>query len=560
MRLEPELTVRALLVGAGTGLVLLVTNLYVGLKTGWWDGGSVTAAIVGFAILGRARTPYSPLENNVSQATASSVAAMPATAGLLGSLPALQLVGQRVPTLPLIAWAIAVGVVGVLAATVLARRLIVAEKLPFPTGIATAQVITAMHAAGGRRDGRARVLVSFAALSGAVAWLRDGVPALLPQMVALPGRILGVLCAELTLGVAWSPVMAGAGALVGVRLAASIALGAALAWIGGAPWLWRSHRVADTDFASFERWLIWPGVGLVVGAAAAHLPGALAAIRSTLRPASRAGSPARRPSWSLALFAAALLVVIWMSHRLFAVSPLVTIAALALSLVAMEVCGRVAGTSDFAPIGTMGQLTQALAPTVGVHGAVANLGASSVVGAAPAQSTQSLWVLRAGHELGASVPKQRVALLLGCVLGGIVAVPTYHLLTNAYGLGSARLPAPSAQVWRSMAEVVSGGAGVPRDLGAVVIVALLVGLGLAAVESRRVARWLPSPTALGIGFVMPAFYASAILIGALAAAAAVRRRPAWSDKVPVVAAGLMAGEALVGVVVALLITLGLLHR
>ncbi|HEY2745353.1 MAG TPA: OPT family oligopeptide transporter [Polyangia bacterium] len=555
-----ELTVRAVVVGAFIGLVLLVTNLYVGLKTGWWDGGSVTAAIVAFAILGRARRPYSPLENNISQATASSVAAMPATAGLLGALPALQLLGHRLPHLPLVAWAIAVGVLGVLGGTLLARRLIVAERLPFPTGIATAQVITALHAARGTRDVRARLLAAGAVASAAIAWLRDGVPALLPQFFALPGRVAGVASATLTLGLACSPVMAAAGALVGVRLAASIALGAVLAWVGGAPLLWRRHLVADTDFGSFESWLIWPGVGLVVGAAAAHLPAAGRAVMQQLRRVSAARLPAPSALRSFALVAGAVMIVVWMGRLMFAVSALQTLVGLALSVVAMEICGRVAGASDFAPIGTMGQLAQALAPTIGAHDAAANLGASAVVASTPAQSTQSLWVLRAGHDLGASVPRQRVALLIGCALGGVVAVPAYDLLVRAYGLGSARLPAPSAQVWRSMAQVVSGGSSLPHALVVVVVVAALVGCLLGAVESYRFARRLPSPTALGIGFVMPAYYAAAILLGAIVTAIVVRRRSSFADKAPAVAAGVMAGEALVGVLVALLITIGVLHR
>ncbi|MFP2911052.1 OPT/YSL family transporter, partial [Pyxidicoccus sp. 3LFB2] len=108
-----ELTVRALAAGLLIGGLLAVTNVYMGLKTGWWESGAVTSAVLGFSTLAtvsrRRGSPYTPLENNITQTAASSVGAMPAAAGLLGALPALTLLGISVPGWGVAAWSVALG-------------------------------------------------------------------------------------------------------------------------------------------------------------------------------------------------------------------------------------------------------------------------------------------------------------------------------------------------------------------------------------------------------------------------------------------------------------------
>ncbi|RUO86978.1 peptide transporter, partial [Corallococcus sp. AB018] len=137
---------RSLGMGLLIGALLAVTNLYMGLKTGLWDSGSIAAAVLGFSALapyGRKRgVPYTPLENNLTQTAAAAVGAMPASAGLLAAIPALALLGTGVPGWGITVWGLVLGVVGVLVAGLLRRRLLEQEALPFPTGIATAELIS----------------------------------------------------------------------------------------------------------------------------------------------------------------------------------------------------------------------------------------------------------------------------------------------------------------------------------------------------------------------------------------------------------------------------------
>ncbi|WP_228557427.1 OPT/YSL family transporter, partial [Myxococcus sp. AB025B] len=142
-----EWTPRAVGMGLLVGSLLAVTNVSMGLKLGWWESGSVMAAVLGFgglsAVSRRRGAPYTTLENNLTQVSAVAVGAMPAAAGLLGPLPALMLLGLEVPGVAVAAWSVALGVLGVLAAHLLRRRLMEEEALAFPTGIATAELITA---------------------------------------------------------------------------------------------------------------------------------------------------------------------------------------------------------------------------------------------------------------------------------------------------------------------------------------------------------------------------------------------------------------------------------
>src|SRR6266542_3902610 len=183
---RPELTPRALAIGVALGLLLTIANVYMGLKTGWWETGTVTASVLGFGLLSTFRRRRSTdLEANTAQSLATAMGAVPSAA---------------------------------------------------------AEVIASGHAGRAGSPGVA-VLGTAAAVSAAFTWLRDGAPRLVPGLLALPGRIAGVPASALGLGVSLSPLLLGAGALVGLANGGAVALGAALGWAGIAPALVRSGAV-----------------------------------------------------------------------------------------------------------------------------------------------------------------------------------------------------------------------------------------------------------------------------------------------------------------------------
>src|SRR5215475_13502391 len=147
-----QLTVRAVLMGACLGGLLSLTNLYIGLKAGWGFGVAITASILSYGLwtsllkIGVARTPMTILENNCMQSTASSAGY--STGGtLVSAFAAYIIINQQPMSVPLmLAWVFFIAVLGVTMAIPMKRQMINVEQLRFPSGIAAAETLRALHA------------------------------------------------------------------------------------------------------------------------------------------------------------------------------------------------------------------------------------------------------------------------------------------------------------------------------------------------------------------------------------------------------------------------------
>jgi uncharacterized oligopeptide transporter (OPT) family protein len=566
-----EATVRALAAGCGVGALLAAGNVYTALKTGFIDGGGITAALVGFmmftGVKALARRRYGLLENNITQTTAASAAVMGFVVGLPGPVPALDFIGALPPGWVMAVWGLATGVLGIVAAVILRRQLIVDDALPFPTGTATAEVIETIHATRGEAVRRVSMLAAAAAVAMLVTWFRDGSPKLVPQATAFGGTIAGIAVARLTFGVSWSPLLLSTGALVGLRGGASLLLGGGLAWGVLAPWLLNAGIVREAEYGPLTTWLVWPALGIL--AAGSFLPLLLdvGALRRSFRDLGAlarrgAGAPAAGPAsvgsrTLLLLFLASVVTLAVVGRTRFGLGVAPLAIAIVLALLLTNVCARATGETDVGPAGPMGMLTQAAFTS---SGAVTSVVTGSVSSGSATQVTQTLYALHVGHRLGASTRAQVGAQLLGAVLGAVVVVPIYFLLARTYGIGTEALPAAGAQSWKAMAAAArSGVAGLPPHALLAGGLGLAAGAALALAARTRAGRFLPSAAAMGTGMLVPASYSFAIFAGALAFATARRMRPNLSESdVMTVAAGGMAGESLMGVVIAALIFAGLL--
>jgi putative OPT family oligopeptide transporter len=554
---EPDLTLRAIVSGLVVGALLCIANLYMGLKTGIWDGGQITASVLALALVsGR----LNRLENNVAQTAACAVGGIPAAAGLLGAVPALQLLGVRVPGWGIALWGLALGVVGVLLALALRRRLLEEEDLPFPTGIATAEVIEALHAGSGEGRGRTRALLGGGIAAAIVAWFRGGKPTLIPESLALPGRLAGVPVDLLGIGLSTSPLLWGVGILVGPRVAIGMLTGSVLGWIVLGPWLVRGPLHVAADRGSLSNWLSWPATALMVGAALVFLINQAGMISGALRDLRSIASDRSRARLQGPLLAAgAALGTVVVGKVVFDLSPLHTVLALLLSILGSSVCARSAGLTDFSPLGTVGQATQAAYGALAPGQPVVNVAAGSVVAGAATETSMLLWSLKTGRLLRAPVAGQAAAALAGCVVGAVLCMPAYGLLVRAYGLTSPELPMPTALQWKAMGEVVAKGlAALPPGALHAVVVAGAVGIVLAIAEESRVRRFVPPAVAVGLGVLLPLEYSLTISCGAALVAAGGRFWRWRPDAAGVAGAGLIAGDALVGIAVALLRSFGLL--
>ncbi len=218
---ERQLTSRSLVAGCLLGGIVSCMNIYMGLKIGWSFGGSLIAAILGFAlflVLGRS---LSVLECNITQTSGSAAGTMASAAGLLAAVPAMELLGLRIPLGGLFVWSLSVAYLGVFFAVPLRRQMIEVENLRFPTGTATAETILAMFATAAEAVAKARALLWAGALAGVFTVATYFVPALeLP-----PADLFGI--GALAAAGAWGfrlyigSMLFGAGILIGPRVGSS---------------------------------------------------------------------------------------------------------------------------------------------------------------------------------------------------------------------------------------------------------------------------------------------------------------------------------------------------
>src|SRR6267142_4121071 len=241
-----QLTWRAVLMGSALGGLLSLTNLYIGLKAGWGFGVAITACILSYTIwtalhrLGLARTPMTILENNCMQSTASSAGY--STGGtLISAFAAWMLINDgAMPLGDMLAWVFLLSVLGVTMAIPLKRQMINVEQLRFPSGIAAAETLRALHATGdaGLRSARALGWAGLIAL--VMKFWAEGLTlisaALSPLMIgtwvaALNARVFGPAWMGRTVLLSWEPMFIAAGAITGLRVCWSMLLGSVTAWM-----------------------------------------------------------------------------------------------------------------------------------------------------------------------------------------------------------------------------------------------------------------------------------------------------------------------------------------
>jgi uncharacterized oligopeptide transporter (OPT) family protein len=566
-RTAAEFTWRAAITGCVIGAVLAAGNVYTGLKTAYVDGGSITAAVLAFALLGRTsrnkNRPYSMAENNLTQTISSSAAVMSVVTGLTGPVAALSLGGHTYPFWVIAIWGMAVGAIGISIARSLRQRLVLTEELPFPSGRATGEVIESMHTRGASDHGRARLLLTAGAVAALVTWFRDAKPTFVPQALTLPWGNAALTAGSLWLGTAVSPVMLAAGALIGPRGGVSVLLGSVTAWGILAPAILAMRWVVNAEYGAVSGWLLWPGVALLVSSAFTSLClewrsvlGAGRDLANLGRGSASAEDAAPRRLWAV-ITVVSVVAAAAIGWTCFDVHPIVVCAAIAFALVMAGVCARAAGETDLAPVGSAGALGQIL---FGAPSVVTSIVCGSTVFGAASQTAQTMWAFKAGHRLKTDPHVQSLGQLLGLVVGALVVVPVYELIVSAYGLGTPVMPAPSAMSWKATADAVQlGTTAMPAGAGLATAIAFAVGIALTLMGRTSVAKFLPSAIPLGIAFLIPAPLGGAIFLGGMAFGVLRYLRPQWTGHyVPSLAAGAIAGESLMGIVIAALLAAGLL--
>lgn len=601
----PQLTLRAVMMGSLLGFLLAFTNLYVGLKTGWGLGVAITACILSFAIwnallkLRVARTPMSILENNCMQSTASAAGYSTGNA-MVSAVPALLLLsvtadrpeGQQLPWPVLAAWTFFVAALGTVLAIPMKRNLINRDRLKFPSGLAAAVTLQSLYSRGADAARQARALLYGALGAGIMPLLVDlklrrgpgGREPLLPgespifDFLPAPGHDpkTGAAFApsDLTIALENRFVLVAAGAITGLRVSFWMVAGGLILALAIAP-----EAVAAGAAKGPGR--AWRDIGVWIGAPMMVSSGLLAfALQGKTiarafhgfwrRPGGGDGADAARAaievpgSWFGAGVVVAGAGVTAVGHAFFGIPWPLGLAAVALSFFLALVACRATGESDITPVGAMGKITQLAYGVLIPQNATANLMTASITSSAAGSAADLLTDLKSGYLLGANPRRQFVAQFLGIfagtvatVLGYYLLVPDARVLTGA-GAAPPAFPAPAAQAWLAVARIFQEGFVTLHPMARRgMAIGIAVGAALVLLEratlrfAPRAARFLPSPTGLGLGFILPFSNPLSFLVGAVIAELARRRARERADRYTVpIASGAIAGESIVGVAVA----------
>lgn len=586
----PETTLKAVLLGVILSAVLAGANAYLGLFAGMTVSASIPAAVISMALL-KLFKRHNILENNAVQTAASAGESL--AAGVIFTFPALVLMGYwtefNYAETALIA--LSGGILGVFFTIPLRRALIIDMKLTFPEGIATSEVLKT-----GEKGGKAIMYLIWGGLIGAaVKFAESGLKlweGIFAKATMLGERTLGFVSLNL------SPALIAVGYIVGVNIALVVFLGGVISWWVAIP-IYTSLfgnpdglSAVDLGYSVWSSQIRYLGVGgMIVGGI-----WALISLRKTLGVALKAGVKSFREAtdeeverteqdtpmkWVILgigimivpIFAIYLREIQEVSITLI-MAFIMLIAGFLFASVAGYMAGLVGSSNNpisgvtIATILTSSLILLALMGDDATSGPVAAIMIGSVVACAAAIAGDNMQDLKAGFLLGATPFRQQLMQFAGVIAAALTLPFVLDLLNEGYGFGPKTaenpdsLTAPQATLMQSVAEGVFGG-NLPWDIITIGMVIGIVVILIDQILARSKSNFRMPVLALAVGLYLPFELDSAIMLGGLVAWLAdkgrqrvkimlgeeARQMSAQSGLL--FASGLITGEALIGILLAI---------
>ena len=595
--LPPQLTFRAVALAIVLAMVLAAANTYLGLFAGMTIASAIPAAVVSMAVLG-ALGGAGILENNIVQTGASAGSSI--ASGVIFTIPALVILGYWQDFQ--YAWVLAIaglgGILGVLFSVPLRRALIVEQKLAFPEGQAAAEVLKA-----GENPAQGIRILGVAALGGALAKLAAGSGLRLIPDTAASAGFFGKYLAYF--GTNLSPALLGVGYIVGLNIGIVVLAGAMISWNIAIPFYVANVLPGNAELMQATAGLtaedianpVWSKQIRYLGVGAMLVGGiwALVSLRHSLLSGIRSGLAAARASaagavvvhteqdlpmkWVLVgivLFTLPLLALYQVIVGTLAVSLPMTIIMIVAGFLFCSVSAYMAGLvgSSNNPVSGITiatilfsavMLLLMMGPDSEI-GPVAAVMIGAVVCCAACIAGDNLQDLKCGYIVGATPWRQQVMLAIGAVSSALVMAPVLNLLADAYGIGIATeakpnpLAAPQATLMAAVSKGMFGGE-LPWDM---IAIGALIGIAIITLDEILKARGASFRTpvlAVAVGIYLPLELMTPIFLGGLlhhlvdrhlkrrgADAAALERH---HRKGLLFAAGMITGEALMGIAIAI---------
>lgn len=618
----PELTLRGMILGALITVIFTASNVYLGLKVGLTFSSAIPAAVISMAIL-KMFKDSNILENNMVQTQASAAGTLSA---VIFIIPGLLMIGywQGFPFWQTFMICACGGSLGVLFTIPLRRAMIVNSDLPYPEGLAAAEILKvgSDHSTDSKESSGAKEILGGGAIAAVVALCSNGFRILSAEVSHWIS--IGKMTTQLPMG--FSSALLGAGYLIGIASGISILVGTFLSWGVFVPYLTSTLTPeAGQSLASFGK-TVWAGKVRFIGAGTIGIA-AIWTLITLIKPIidgmkmsieAFKGSDVDKdlhrmdtdmsPKSIAFVFLAILVGLVITFYSFMSDAALGSgetwlliivgiLVAILMGFFVAAACGYMAGligtsASPISGIGILGIIISSLVvlaigssiglftSDVGTKFATAlAIFITSVIVSIAAISNDNMQDLKTGYLVGATPWKQQVALVIGCIIGAFAISPILNLLYEAYGFPGAMpragmdatqaLSAPQATLMTTIAQGIFShnldwsyilfGVGVG-------IVAILVDFFLK--KSSNGVYSLP-PLAIGMGIYLPPTLELPLVIGSVIGyfthkylrkraesknVADVEQEVEKSSRKGVLfASGLIVGESLMGVIIAILI-------
>lgn len=255
----------------------------------------------------------------------------------------------------------------------------------------------------------------------------------------------------------------------------------------------------------------------------------------------------------------AVILLIW----LFNIHWYMGVIAVLMTFFLAAVAARAGAEIGINPIGALGKVTQLTYGAIAPGNVTANLMTAGVTAGASASCSDTIGNLFVGYQVGANPRKQFIAQLFGVIAGAMMAVPAYFILVpDPTALPTDKFAVPSALVWMGVAKVLAQGfSTLPRSAVVAIIVAFIFGVIIVVSEKifPKIKPYTPSPTALGIAMTIPAYTSFSMFLGSAIVWVLERKAKNWNEMYTIpVASGWIAGESVMGVVLAALLAAGIM--
>jgi uncharacterized oligopeptide transporter (OPT) family protein len=429
--------------------------------------------------------------------------------------------------------------------------------------VAAAETLVVLDSRGEESKGAARSMAVGGILSAVFMAIREDARLIAQAWYRIPEMLpLGPTGAAMNVGVSWSLLSAGSGMIVGLRISLSMLLGMIIAWVVIPPVLVESGVVPGLVRREVLLWVMWPAVGCLVAGGLTALVlrwNVLVQTFKSLRSASLDGGdfPIRWVIWG----SIACVIALVLFQRISLGMPVwLTLIAITLSIPLMLVGIRVLGETNWGPISPLSNMMQGIFGILAPGQLLPNLTSVGVTGSIASQSEGLMQDYKTGHLIGSTPRWLTYAQLLAVPIGAGAVAIVYPLLRDTYGIGGDDgLQSPISQRFAGFGRILSEGvSALPPGAVAALGVGVAVGVLLTLLEGTKWRRWVPSPTGIGIGMLVPGSAVVSMFIGAVIAEIWKWMRPHQAERhmVPL-ASGFIAGEALVAVIIPILVAVGI---